>query len=297
MNKLSLAGLALALSAGSALAADLPRYKAPPPPPPPMFSWTGLYAGVNVGYGFGAGGPGIGVQEYAGFQPVGAAVVALGGAGWSLPTNLSGVLGGAQLGVNYQFNSWLVLGVEADIQAAGLFAGQSSGFVPTAPVPAFAANNVSVATCSQYVDWFGTWRGRIGLTPFMPNLMIYGTAGLAYGAVNDTFNYTTYFLPPGPVVGAASGTASYDSIKFGWTAGAGLEWAPMSYPNWSLKVEYLYTDLGSTTVRTNGIGPANAVGFSSVNSATHSVSHAWHTIRAGVNYRFNFAPAPVVASY
>ena len=54
-----LAGVSLALIAGSALAADLPSRKAPPPafvPPPPAFTWTGLYGGVNIGYGFGAGG-------------------------------------------------------------------------------------------------------------------------------------------------------------------------------------------------------------------------------------------------
>ena len=34
--------------AGSAFAADLPI--APPPPPVPIFSWTGLYLGLQVGY-------------------------------------------------------------------------------------------------------------------------------------------------------------------------------------------------------------------------------------------------------
>ena len=37
--------------AGSANAADL-RLKAPPPPPA-VYSWTGVYAGLNVGGGIG----------------------------------------------------------------------------------------------------------------------------------------------------------------------------------------------------------------------------------------------------
>ena len=54
MKKLLLATTAfVVLAVGSASAADLrPAYKAAPPPPP-MYSWTGLYWGVNVGYSWG----------------------------------------------------------------------------------------------------------------------------------------------------------------------------------------------------------------------------------------------------
>ena len=51
MKKLLLAGVALAALGGSAVAADLarPAYA----PPPPVYTWTGLYWGVNVGYSWG----------------------------------------------------------------------------------------------------------------------------------------------------------------------------------------------------------------------------------------------------
>ena len=42
------------------------------------------------------------------------------GSAWTTGQNLQGVVGGGQLGYNYQFNPWLVLGVEADIQAADI---------------------------------------------------------------------------------------------------------------------------------------------------------------------------------
>jgi outer membrane immunogenic protein len=49
MKKLLLRTVALfALSAGgSALAADMPAYKAPPPPP--SYNWSGVYIGFNIG--------------------------------------------------------------------------------------------------------------------------------------------------------------------------------------------------------------------------------------------------------
>jgi len=45
-------GVVLAAMTGSALAADLPsRVMAPPLPLPPIWSWTGVYVGINGGYG------------------------------------------------------------------------------------------------------------------------------------------------------------------------------------------------------------------------------------------------------
>ena len=43
------------------------------------------------------------------------------------------------------------------------------------------------------------------------------------------------------------GNGYYDNTKTGWTAGGGVEWSPSMFPSWSLKAEYLYVDLGSTT--------------------------------------------------
>ena len=56
-NLLASTAIALALAAGSAMAADLPSRKeapvyVPPPPPPPM--WTGFYGGLNIGGGWDA---------------------------------------------------------------------------------------------------------------------------------------------------------------------------------------------------------------------------------------------------
>ena len=159
MTKLTLAaGVACAaLIAGAASAADLPSRKAAPvyAPLPPAFSWTGLYGGVNIGYTFGNGD-----QDRGGaLTSVGAAT---GTAGWTVPSSLNGVTGGGQVGFNYQFNPWLVVGLEADIQASDAHA-QTSG------AGAFDSLGQAVAlTGNKSVDWFGTARARIGVTPLIP---------------------------------------------------------------------------------------------------------------------------------
>ncbi|WP_442755283.1 outer membrane protein [Methylocystis sp. JAN1] len=294
MTKYSVAaGIALALVAGSALAADLPSRKGPPPayvPPPPAFSWTGLYGGVNIGYGFDAGGN----PEAGSFAYLAPAVPGFAGT-WSNPHNLNGVTGGGQVGYNYQFSPWLVLGVETDIQAADIntqqnFAGFGSN--PLGP----ATNHVPVINSAQSVDWWGTVRGRIGLVmPSYPNLMVYGTGGFAYGQVNHTVSVNDLF----PALGASQiGRGTYFNTNTGWTVGGGAEWSPMSFPAWSLKVEYLYTNLGPTYVALPGA--LNAGAFLGANFIGAHVSPTqFHTVRAGLNWHFNpfAASAPVLAKY
>ena len=104
MKKLLFAGAMLASCAAiqSASAADL-ALKAPPPPAP-VYSWTGWYAGVNIGGSFG---------RAADTATYGAPAVPFA----STSSNLDGVIGGGQIGYNWQANNW-VLGLEADIQGS-----------------------------------------------------------------------------------------------------------------------------------------------------------------------------------
>ncbi len=289
-----LAGVALALVAGSAIAADLPSRKAPPPayiPPPPAFSWTGLYGGVNIGYGFGDGSQASTSWGYIGGSPLLPALPT--GSVFYTPANINGVTGGGQLGYNYQFSPWLVVGVEADIQASDISARSAVGAASVAD-PFFGAHLFSV-NASNYLDWWGTVRGRVGLTmPSWPNLMVYGTGGFAYGGVNRTVSVVDAF--PGGL-GSITGSGIYDNTSTGWTAGGGVEWTPMSFPSWSVKVEYLYTDLGSSNVNVGGIAsiPANAPQF----IAQNTFSMRFHSVRAGLNWHFNpfGSTAPVLAKY
>ena len=82
------------------------------------------------------------------------------------------------------------------------------------------------------------------------HLLIYGTGGFAYGGVNHLFQYSDNFPPFGSLFGGTY----YSGTKTGWTAGGGVEYAPLEFPNWSLKAEYLYIDLGKTYLAHSGAG-------------------------------------------
>ena len=69
----------------------------------------------------------------------------------------------------------------------------------------------------------------------------------------------------------------------GYTVGAGLEY--MFAQNWSAKVEYQYYNFGNT----NFVTPAVLTAFGSNRNDEH-------TVKVGVNYRFNWG-GPVVAKY
>jgi outer membrane immunogenic protein len=253
----SATAIALALSAVSAVAADLPSMKGPPAylPPPPMFTWTGFYVGLNLGGGWRDA---TNNNNNNFFFPV------LSTFANNNANNSGGVVGGGQIGYNYQFSPWLVVGLETDFQGTsiGSGGGNNNNF--------FGGNGGG-----ERIPWFGTVRGRIGITPFDPHFLIYGTGGFAYGEVrrDDPF----FFF----------GNNSRSFTKTGWTAGGGVEWAFL--PNWSAKVEYLYTDLSGSGQNGFNFG----LGLNNTNNHTR-----FNTVRAGVNYHFNlFNPSPVVAKY
>jgi len=258
-----------AFTAGSAFAADLPSRKAPPPylpPPPPPPLWTGLYAGLNIGGAWSANSGRDTWLPYTDVTVPGSLFILPGGGNTS---SAGGVVGGGQIGYNYQFGNSIVLGFETDFQGTSLGSGHSNNnwaYSYPSPLTGFpltplaTGNNAGLA-----LNWFGTVRGRAGFL-FTPTLLLYGTGGFAYGQVG------------GNVTG-------WNNTRTGWTAGGGVEW--LFLPNWSAKAEYLFVDLTS-----NG-----STGASGWDWGYHRHPQV-NVVRAGVNYHFNWgAPAPVVARY
>jgi outer membrane immunogenic protein len=220
MKKIALSLTALALTAASAFAADLPSRKGPPvlpPPPPPPPLWTGFYAGLNAGYGFGTN---SNVSNIAFGQPGAAGydrdwdvtrqtTLGAGGAltGFGGKANQSGFIGGGQVGYNYQWGQSLLVGLEADMQGTGIRG--TSGLVGlggevsaselcrngSAVCTGFnngaertvTSNGTGLTTIHTGVDWLGTVRGRLGWL-FTPTMLVYATGGLTYGGVYANVN-------------------------------------------------------------------------------------------------------------
>jgi outer membrane immunogenic protein len=303
---LSVAALALAMT-GSALAADLPHYKAPPPPPPPPPPlWTGFYVGLNAGGTWAnsnsirtvaapipVANPGI---NPAAFGPLAAALAGSASSYLSSGGN-GGFIGGGQIGYNWQFYNSFVAGVEADIQGIAGTSGTQTA-VAGAPVIGFPGEvYFGVSSARRSVDYIGTVRGRVGWL-FTPTLLLYGTGGLAYGGVSLTTSYFGGETPTFAGFAPAFGGTSFSDTRVGWTAGGGLEW--MFWPNWSAKVEYLYYDLGNVTTSSfiaHSPGHPLAPGVVAAAATQTTTRFNGNIVRVGLNYHFNWGAAPIVAKY
>ena len=288
------AALAATTIAGSAFAADLPSRKAEPVYAAPVFTWTGFYLGVNVGAGWNGGTNGSGSMNFLGIgsngAPIGVGVPGPTSAWTNGQNSQIGVLGGLTAGYNLQVAPLYVVGLEADIQAASIRRNGTAGtFVPVG-VNGIIAHTPIVASATK-TDWFGTLRGRVGVTPFTPNFLIYGTGGLAYGNAKSAYVANDFYA-----IAVLAGAATASSTKFGWTAGAGVEWGFTQ--NLSLKAKWLYVDLGRTTL--SGVNSVELVGPAPfpLYSVTQSYRNDFHVLRVGLNYRFGgLGAGPVVAKY
>jgi outer membrane immunogenic protein len=238
---LSCAALSICVCAQGVLAADLaPLYKAPAYVP--AFSWTGCYSGGNIG--------GLWAQKdwtvAAPSTPVGAVE------GTNYPT---GVLGGSQVGCNYQVGTWVIgiqgdgdwahaIGTTSDLLAAGL-------------------------QDRSRVMWLASVTGRLGYT--WGRFLGYVKGGGAW----ERDNYDTSFVPSEVLVSAASETRS------GWTVGIGGEYAFWDFLTGF--VEYDYYDFGT---RTNAFAVVNGAGAPTGAVNYVDIRERQSVVKAGFNLKF-----------
>lgn len=205
MKKAVLVGVALgALVTSPALAADMATSRAPMPVKampmtPPAVNWTGLYIGAHLGYGWGS-------------------------SDWNDPlfgkskVDSDGIIGGGQIGYNWQVAPNWVLGLEGDISGTGMSGSKSCAF--------------GILTCSNDINWLATVTGRVGYS--FADVMVYAKGGAAF--MDRDLSYSVF--------GTTLETVS--KTRTGWTVGGGVEWA--FAPAWSAKVEYNYMDFGSNNI-------------------------------------------------
>lgn len=146
---------------------------------------------------------------------------------------------GAIAGYNWRARSWIV-GLEGEFKGFNLDGSHLS--------PALSS--------TMDLNWMGSVRVRAGYL-VAPALLIYATGGVAW--TNYDLKVST------PLVSASANTTS-----LGWQIGVGAEMKLTE--QWSLRLDYLYTDLGKTDVLTPGM--------------SNTYSPDVQTIQLGLTYRF-----------
>lgn len=257
MNRLALTGLIICLSTLSSLAGPEPiqssgkEMKTTVAPVAEEFSWSGFYVGLHLGYGWHDG------EIDALLLPSDTFSIEPG----THSNDSDGIVGGGQIGYNFQVNRF-VFGIEADFSGADISGGSH-------PNPTIAPIDMSISEPLHHdIDWFGTARGRFGFTP-VPKLLLYGTGGFAYAHIEQ---FAGIISPIASYVNTESGTET------GWTAGGGIEYALNR--RWSVKVEYLYFDVGDQSMTAQATPP------NPVFTVDYDWDNTFHTVTAGVNFRF-----------
>jgi outer membrane immunogenic protein len=186
-------------------------------------------------------------------------------------------LAGAVAGYNWQRGAF-VFGVEGDFSATGLKSEVMGSF-------ANPLNNGFVypsADSFARIDWYGTLRARAGWA--VGSFLLYGTGGLAYGNVSLTDNYDLGTSGQNLSIGPLNMQTS--SVRFGWVAGAGVEY--LINRNLSVNLEYQYVDLGFVSLA----GMSAPAPFQVLTSPSATVHAQFQAVTIGMNWHFGAPSGP-----
>ncbi|KTD57546.1 outer membrane protein [Legionella shakespearei] len=268
--------LALALCGTHAFAGDM-GYVQPA-------DWTGFYVGANAGYTWSANNSlhNISRASYAdpSFLPLSqirATAIALVTTN-RMFTSDNSFMGGAQIGYNSQFSDHLVIGIETDLDALR-FDSSTARTDTVSSIGTYTSN----ATMTKKLNYLGLLKGRLGYL-VTQSFLIYGSGAFAYGGASLATTYSVTNSQPNLLPIYAE--TNKNRILGGWSAGAGAEW--MFTPCWSMKLEYLYYDLGSMHTYLN-LGQSLAATPTTLYAGAVVESQAKYTgnaVRLGINYHF-----------
>jgi outer membrane immunogenic protein len=151
---------------------------------------------------------------------------------------------------------------------------------------------LGIINCNAKVESFGSVTGRVGAA--IDRLLVYAKGGWAWENGKSDINVLGLggLSNPNNPFFSLNLASTVDENRSGWTWGAGAEYA--FAPSWTAFVEYNYYDFGSETV--NYAFSASAGPDTLVIPIPTELDEKFHTVKAGINYKFNWG-APVVARY
>jgi len=261
IGMLAVVGLMATVTIASA--ADL-AYKAPLPAVV-VNDWSGFYIGAHAGWGWGR-------DPFTEDFPPGIQARVPGVTVSDVKSN--GFVAGFHAGLNQQWSNW-VGGLEIDLSGTGIKGSTSNS----------ATNTILLSTATQAVsvadkfELLGSARARLGFLA-TPNLLLYGTGGLAWTSFNQT---TTDTRSSTDILEAGHSVYSTPSWRFGWVAGVGGEAKVFDSNNWLVRLEYLHYDFGNSgshsETATDSGGSYDPVNFTSGHLTAD-------VVRAGLSYKF-----------
>lgn len=248
--------LAATMVAATARAAELaPAPALPSVYRPATYDWTGFYFGGHVG---------VGLLADTVSQATATSLTPLSG---SISLNPYAVVGGAQIGANYEMAPW-VFGIEGTWSASDI---SGSGIVGTT-IPA-----TSVRITSE-PKWLATATGRFGYAD--NDVLVYGKAGVAFTSVDYTQDVFRPHLVSNVVI--VDSHQILTDTRVGFTVGVGIEYGMTE--NFSVKAEYDFLDFGTRT-------------YNFVQTPV-SITSDVHVFTVGFNYRFDWGGSgPHVVPY
>jgi outer membrane immunogenic protein len=244
---LALAAMAFAAPARAADMAVPPSYNPPAAAlPPAMYNWTGLYGGGNVG---GA----LLSDSISQATPAGPTIISA-----TQTAHPAGIIGGGQLGANYQFNAWVV-GIEGAWSATNL-SGYGIGSAAGGGVGVTQERNTSNPL------WLAAVSGRVGYAA--NDWLFYAKGGGAWMHVQ--------YIQDQIAAGVTTVSQTLNVNRSGFVAGGGIEYGLTE--NLSARLEYDFYDFGTQTYNQFTATPVNNTSY-------------LHTLTFGLNYRFTPQPS------
>ena len=210
------------------------------------YDWSGFYFGGHLGYAGGSSNwsaaPSL-ASSFNMFQP------------FDVFKETGSFFAGLQAGYDYVLPNHFLIGAEVD---ASFPSTQNPDGISIGGISTFSSP-LGAERYGETLLSFGTLRGRIGYAP--ASYLFYATGGFAW-----TYDRVT-------LTQLVVGTTDEAFLRrFGWTAGIGVE-APVA-PHWTARLEYLFTDYGSSSV------------FFANSGQRFNSDLSLQELRAGLNYRF-----------